>query len=394
MQAFDAIRPYRDDEVAAVTRRLLDDPGFLDTVTQLRFPMLSGVLAPLGRRMVRWWLQHRFGMPDSIRALQIKLYPWVEQLVSHTTTELTCSGLENLPDAPCLFLSNHRDIVFDPLLVNCLLHRHGHDTARIAIGDNLLENRQFAELMRLNKSFVVQRNLSSPREMRNAFQTLSAFIHHSIEQDRQSIWIAQREGRAKDGRDGTDPAIIKMLYMSQKRGGPAFAEAMRALRIVPVSIAYEWDPCDQAKARELARRAEDQDYCKSADEDTAQILQGLRGPKGRVHVHFGAPIQEPGDDPKTLAQQVDHEIHRYYRLHPSNLAAWLMTDEAQAQEAPLGQLEKGGFRLPDQNEIEAASAAFSRHLHTSAPSLAPYLLDMYANPVRSALESLQSNSEE
>lgn len=394
MQAFDSIRPYQDDEVAEVTRRLLNDPGFLDTITRLRFPVLSGTLAPLGRRMVRWWLRHRFGMPDSVRALQIKLYPWVEQLVSHTTTELTCSGLYDLPDEPCLFLSNHRDIVFDPLLVNCLLHRHGYDTARIAIGDNLLANRQFAELMRLNKSFVVQRNLSSPRAMRDAFQNLSAFIHHSIEQDRQSVWIAQREGRAKDGRDQTDPALIKMLYMSQKRSEPDFSAAMRALRIVPVSIAYEWDPCDQAKARELANRANDQAYCKSPDEDTTQILQGLRGEKGRVHVHFGTPIREPGDDARSLADRVDHEIHRHYRLHPSNLAAWLTSDEAQGQDAPLEPLLKGGFRLPSGGEISAASERLSRHLDASESRLVPYLRDMYANPVRSALESLQTDSEE
>ncbi|MDX1755058.1 MAG: 1-acyl-sn-glycerol-3-phosphate acyltransferase [Marinobacter sp.] len=392
MQEFDAIRPYSDDETEPTFHRLVNDAEFLDLIARFKFPTLSRWLPRLVRRRVRGWLTDNFGGMKRIDDVQAKLYQYVEELVSHTTTRVTFSGLERLEKHTAhLFISNHRDIVFDPLVVNYLLFSHGYATTRIAIGDNLLENRVFAELMRLNKSFVVRRNLSSPREMRDTFLTLSSFINHSIDSN-QSIWIAQREGRAKDGLDLTDPAIIKMFYMSQKKSGLSFAEAMSRLRIVPVSIAYEYDPCDVDKARELETRARTGEYSKRPGEDTEQIIKGLTGFKGHVHVHFGPPISTSPDTPNELATLIDNEMHGNYHLHASNLVAYEQRGQHPDARCGLGEISDALVTAETWSpaELEAAEEEMGRRLEACYPTFRPYLLDMYANPVSSALRAQQS----
>ena len=272
------------------------------------------------------------------------------------------------------------------MVVNYLLFQNGFHTTRIAIGDNLLSNRVFAEMMRLNKSFVVRRNMTSPREMRDAYLTLSGFINHSIDTN-HSIWIAQREGRAKDGIDATDPAIIKMFYMSRKKSGLAFDEAMNRLHIVPVSIAYEYDPCDADKAKELEVRGRTGAYQKTEGEDTDQIVKGLTGFKGHVHVHFGAPIADSPDNPKALAARIDHEMHANYHLHASNLVAYQMRGvHPDAHETP-GSVSESVVTAETWSpaDMDAATAEMERRLEACDPAIRPYLLDMYANPVVNAL---------
>ena len=178
-------------------------------------------------------------------------------MISTTTTKVEFSGLEKLTaDQNYLFISNHRDIAMDPAFVNWGLHQQGLDTVRIAIGDNLLKKPFVSDLMRLNKSFIVKRSAKGVREMMAAFKALSGYIKHSLSVEKQSIWIAQKEGRAKDGNDQTDPAILKMLYMNGKGQKLAFSEYMTGLNIVPVSISYEYDPNDVAKANEIAQLAD------------------------------------------------------------------------------------------------------------------------------------------
>ncbi len=389
MQDFDAIRPYGDDETEATVQRLVSDSEFLDLIARFKHPTLSRWLPRLVRRRIQRWLLDNFGGITQIADVQARLYRYVEDLIQHTTTRITFSGLEHLDkNSAHLFISNHRDIVFDPLVVNYLLFSHGYATTRIAIGDNLLENRVFAELMRLNKSFVVRRNLSSPREMRDTFLTLSAFINHSINEN-HSIWIAQREGRAKDGLDLTDPAIIKMFYMSQKKSGLSFAETMNRLHIVPVSIAYEYDPCDGDKARELEARARTGTYTKAQGEDTDQIIKGLTGFKGHVHVHFGAPIGNAPDSPNELAGLIDNEMHANYHLHASNLVAYETRGQHPQAHHGLDEISDALVTAETWSpaEMEAAEQEMNRRLESCAPDYRAYLLDMYANPVTSALKS-------
>lgn len=389
MQEFDAIRPYGDAETQDAIARLLKDAGFLDMIGRFKSPSLSRWLPGLVRWQVQRWLQERFGDATTIKEIQARLSTYVGQLVDNTTTRVTCSGLERLdPTRAYLFISNHRDIVFDPMVVNYLLFSHGFPTTRIAIGDNLLQNRVFAELMRLNKSFVVRRNIPSPREMRDAYLTLSAFISHSIETN-ESIWIAQREGRAKDGTDGTDPAIAKMFFMHRKKNGEAFAEAMNKLNIVPVSIAYEYDPCDADKARELEIRQRTGTYTKAPNEDSDQIVKGMTGFKGHVHVHFGQCITDSPESAKELAQVIDRDMHTNYHLHSSNLVAYnQLAVHPQAHdlpERPRDTVVTAEAWTPA--ELDAAEAEMNRRLDACDPAHRPFLLSMYANPVISALKA-------
>ncbi len=389
MQEFDAIRPYSDEETEAAIHNLVRDPEFLDMIGRFKSPTLAKWAPAVLRLWVRRWLARHFAGITRIDDLQARLSGYVGELVEKTTTRVTHSGLENLnKNGAYLFISNHRDIVFDPMSVNYLLFINGFRTTRIAIGDNLLANRVFAEMMRLNKSFVVRRNMTSPREMRDAYIMLSSFINHSIDNN-ESIWIAQREGRAKNGLDFTDPAIIKMFYMSKKKSGLAFGEAMDQLNIVPVSIAYEYDPCDVDKARELETRARTGEYIKREGEDTDQIMRGLTGFKGHVHVHFGAPIVNAEDNPKDLAARIDREMHANYHLHTSNLVAYQQRGIHPDSHATRESVSDAVVTAEAWSaaEIEAAEAEMERRLDACDPAIRPYLLDMYANPVVTALEA-------
>jgi len=387
MQEFDAIRPYSDEETAPAIQRLVNDPEFLNMIGRFKSPTLAKWAPALLRVFIRRWLVGHFGKIKRVDDLQAGLSDYVAELVDNTTARVTHSGLENLSKKNShLFISNHRDIVFDPMVVNHLLFQNGFHTTRIAIGDNLLANRVFAEMMRLNKSFVVRRSMTSPREMRDAYLTLSAFINHSIDTN-HSIWIAQREGRAKDGIDATDPAIIKMFYMSRKKTGQSFDEAMNRLHIVPVSIAYEYDPCDVDKATELEVRARTGMYQKTEGEDTNQIMKGLTGYKGHVHVHFGTPIADAPDNPKALSARIDHEMHANYHLHASNLVAYqLRRVHPDARETPSSVSESVvTAETWSPADLDAARAEMERRLEACNPDSRPYLLDMYANPVVNAL---------
>ncbi|MCG7199665.1 1-acyl-sn-glycerol-3-phosphate acyltransferase [Marinobacter pelagius] len=389
MHEFDAIRPYSDEETGPAIQRLVNDREFLDMIGRFKSPTIERWAPGLLRFFLRRWLISNFGHFTRVDDLQARLSTYVGELVEGTTTRVTTSGLENLDKHSAhLFISNHRDIVFDPMVVNYLLFQNGFYTTRIAIGDNLLQNRVFAEMMRLNKSFVVRRNMTSPREMRDAYMTLSGFINHSIDTN-HSIWIAQREGRAKDGLDYTDPAIIKMFYMSRKKSGLSFAEAMNRLHIVPVSISYEYDPCDVDKAKELETRARTGSYTKTEGEDSEQIVKGLTGFKGHVHVHFGAPIADAPENPKELASRIDHEMHANYHLHASNLVAYqqrgLHPDAHATPETVSESVVTAETWSPA--DIAAAEAEMERRLEACEPAIRPYLLDMYANPVVTALQA-------
>lgn len=389
MQEFDAIRPYSDEEVPGAISRLQNDPDFQLMVGRFRSPFLAKWLPALVRHQVKRWLARHFDGARTVRDIQHRVAEQVSSLVGNTTTQLTSSGLDKLDrNQSYLFISNHRDIVFDPMVVNHLLYLNGLDTTRIAIGDNLLQNPVFAEMMRLNKSFVVRRNVQSPREMRDVFMTLSGFINHSLD-DGHSIWIAQREGRAKNGIDLTDPAIIKMFYMSRKKEGLGFAEAMNKMNIVPVSIAYEYDPCDVDKARELEIRARTGTYEKAENEDSENIVKGLTGFKGHVHVHFGTPIADCPNKAKDLANLIDDEMHVNYHLHASNLVAYnLRGVHPGAHETP-GNVSEEVVTAESWTdaELHAAEEEMERRLAACDEAIRPYLLAMYANPVLSSLNA-------
>lgn len=376
MGEFDAIRPYADTEVPAVLARLLTDDAFLEILTQYRFPRLATPLGWLLKPLIAYRLRLEFRDVASVAALQDKVETYVDRSIERATDGVTYSGVEQLKAGNAyLFLANHRDIVMDPAFVNYAVYHAGLPTPRIAIGDNLLQKPFVSDLMRLNKSFIVHRSLSGRREKLAAYQLLSAYINHSIREDRESIWIAQAEGRAKDGNDRTDSAILKMFHMSRK--DEPFAEVIRTLNLTPVSISYEYDPCDQAKARELYIRASRGRYEKAPGEDDQSIALGITGYKGRVHVHFGAPVQTGLEDSKQLAAEMDRQILGGYRLFPVHYLAYAMW----AERDPALAVPSAAQLFPAA-ELAAAEAEWHKRLAGCPAEQQPYLVLQYANPVR------------
>ena len=376
MGEFDSIRPYADHEVAAVLARLLSDETFLGTLTRFRFPRLAGPFGWLLKPLIAHRLRREAAGIDSVAALQTRIEPYIDRTVERATDGISFSGIEHLQaGTPYLFLANHRDIVMDPAFVNYAVFHAKLPTPRIAIGDNLLQRPFVSDLMRLNKSFIVHRSVAGRREKLAAFQLLSAYINHSIRTEGESVWIAQAEGRAKDGDDRTDPAILKMFHMSRK--DEPFAETLAALNLIPVSISYEYDPCDQAKARELQIRASSGSYEKAPGEDDASIALGITGYKGRVHVHFSAPVGEGFEDAKQLAALMDRHILSGYRLFPVHLLAYAQWDERDAElQVP------GAEQLFPAAEVAAARAEWQRRLDACPAEQRPWLIRQYATPVR------------
>lgn len=376
MGEFDAIRPYNDAEVSAVLERLLSDKEFLSILTRFRFPKLAGALGWALQPIIARKLRRQFVGINSVATLQDKVEYYVDHTIERATDGVTYTGVEQFKSGSAyLFLANHRDIVMDPAFVNYAVYHAGLPTPRIAIGDNLLQKPFISDLMRLNKSFIVHRSITGRREKMAAYQLLSAYINHSIRNDCQSIWIAQAEGRAKDGDDRTESAILKMFHMSRK--DEPFAEVIQSLNLTPVSISYEYDPCDQAKARELYIRATTGTYSKAPGEDDVSIALGITGYKGRVHVNFAQPITEAFEDTKALAIEMDRQILGGYRLFPVHYLAYAQWADADPTlNVPLA---KDVFAA---QELAKAQDEWQRRLDECPAEHRPYLVLQYATPVR------------
>lgn len=376
MGEFDAIRPYDDAEVPAVLARLLSDPAFLDILTHFRFPRMAGAFGWLLKPLIARRLRKEFAGVSCVSTLQDKVEYYVDHTIERATDGVTYTGVEQLKAGTAyLFLANHRDIVMDPAFVNYAVYHAGLPTPRIAIGDNLLQKPFVSDMMRLNKSFIVHRSITGRREKLAAYQLLSAYINHSIRNDGQSIWIAQAEGRAKDGDDRTDSAILKMFHMSRK--DEPFGAVIQSLNLSPVSISYEYDPCDQAKARELYIRATTGTYSKAPGEDDISIAQGITGYKGRVHINFAPPVTEFVEDTKQLAAEIDRQILAGYRLFPVHYLAYAQWADADpALEVPAA------AKVFAADELARAQAEWQRRLDACPAEQRPYLVQQYAMPVR------------
>jgi len=378
---FADIRPYRDDEVRPVVIRLLDDNEFLENIAKLRVPRLTRHCPRLVRPLVRWLLGRELAHVDTVYGLQTIVKKYMDRMIESSTDQFSISGLAELgADEPYLFMSNHRDIALDPAFVNYALYHNGHETVRIAIGDNLLSKPFAADLMRANKSFIVKRSAKGPRQMLAAYKNLSAYIRHSIKVDRNPIWIAQREGRAKDGNDRTEPAIIKMLTMAQDKNAQSFSDFVNDLHIVPIAISYEYDPCDGAKARELHEKATQGHYQKAEHEDLKSIALGISGKKGDVHVCFGTPLRGNFETPEQVAAAVDRQVIDHYVLHPSNFFAYRMLHGSYPA-LPCG-ASKATFVA---GQHSAAEQLFSQRIAALPEAHRPYALAIYANPIVSKL---------
>nr|WP_321354523.1 1-acyl-sn-glycerol-3-phosphate acyltransferase [uncultured Draconibacterium sp.] len=317
---FDDIRPYTDKEVKAKIRQLVKDKTFDDVLHHL-FKNRPKV------EMVKFQLRR----VSSIKQLQgVFIYDLLHWLVDKTSDGLKVTGIDKLDKTkPYLFISNHRDIILDAALLNFLIFEHGMNTTQIAIGDNLLQYEWIEHTVKLNRSFVIKRNLP-PRELMMASKKVSHFIRKSITEDNLSVWIAQREGRTKDGNDKTQESVLKMLNMSNKNG---ISNGFNELNIVPVSISYEIEPCGLPKLRELIKK-EHYGRAKQSKDDLKAMSMGMFAPKGRMRFAFGTPIEthfeltknneQRNDYIRRLAEMIDDQIYKNFKLWPSNFVAYDM----------------------------------------------------------------------
>ena len=377
MTAFDDIRPFHDEEVSSPLEELLTDKEFLSTLLRLKYPGLAKTVPGLLRPIVGYLLRKETAGISSIDGIQSVVAHYMNRMVASTTDGFSSSGLEQLDlTRPHLFISNHRDIALDSAFVNLALYQKGAKTVRIATGDNLMTKPFATSLMRLNKSFFVKRNVSGMRALLAATRQLSAYIHHSISIDREPVWIAQREGRAKDGRDRTDIAVVKMLALNKAKS-ESFEDYIKELRVVPVAVSYEYDPCDLDKVREVHETRHGA-YEKGTHEDIASLGQGIMGYKGRVHASFGSLIDQGAVDARELATEIDRQIITRYRLFPSNVLSYkLLTGEM-----------PGAGLMEEETSIAQSmeQGVFRKRINECPPTLRQGMLEMYSNPVRSKME--------
>ncbi|HAD08656.1 MAG TPA: cytochrome C oxidase Cbb3 [Porticoccaceae bacterium] len=375
---FEDIRPYRDEEVAGVIKQVLVDREFLDTIANMKFPRLARVFPWLVRPLIARVLHSELGGVTDVRQLQELIATQLYALLARSADSLEVTGAEALEAGQAyLFFSNHRDIAMDPAMVNLSLYEQGLDTVRIAIGDNLLSKPFVSDLMRLNKSFIVKRSATARREKLAALQQLSAYIQYSLFEDRQSIWIAQREGRAKDGVDTTETALLKMLVLNKPKQ-ESFGDALARMPLVPVSISYEWDPCDALKAHELHALQTEGTYVKDKHEDISSIYRGIVGDKGHIVVAFGERLVGPFADAGQAADHIDRQILLNYRLQASHLLAYEQLFGAAAEldiyKKSLGEIDWA-----------AKQRSLRARLSPLSESQQKIMLEAYAAPVRRRL---------
>ncbi len=376
------IRPFGDDEVGEVLSRLFKDREFLDTFGKYKLGNIFRISPTFWSLILRYAISRQFREVTNVAKMQAIIRNYMDKMIQSTMSELNVSGLEELPrDKPHLFISNHRDIAMDPAFLNYALHRDTRDTARIAIGDNLLSKSWVSDIMRLNKSFIVKRSLVGPRELLAAMRMLSNYINHSILIDKSPVWLAQREGRAKDGIDKTEPAIIKMLDLCRNKKDQIFSEHISKLSIVPVSISYELDPCEDLKAKELYEIDRLGSYDKAVNEDVMSIGRGIAGQKGKVSISFGKPIDSSLSDPIEVSQEIDRQIIEMYQLFPNNLVAH--------------QIAYPNEKLPSHPLTTFSVSEYDRRSFCQRIDKLPFkhqkfAYQIYANPVRSRLQHIKN----
>lgn len=373
---FDAIRAYEDRDLGATIKTLFADEAFR-SVLQSLFPNQS---LPL--------LEKQLSSYTSILEFQKKfIHGLVTQLIQKTGNGLTLdiSALTN-KEVPYTYISNHRDIILDSALLDILLiDAECPQTVEIAIGDNLLVYPWIKHLVRLNKAFIVQRSLSL-REMLVASKLMSRYMHFVITQKKNPIWIAQREGRAKDGNDRTQEAVLKMIAM----GGEGTAtERLMAMHIVPLSISYEFDPCDFLKAKEFQMKRDNPAYKKTRADDLVNMQTGLFGYKGRVHYACAPCIDDWIATRKGLsnaeffaatARRLDEEIYRNYRLYPNNFVALDLLNNEKDYISHYSEEDKVQFEQYLQQQIDKIDLP-----NKDEAFLRERLLEMYANPAKNQL---------
>ena len=373
MQRFDAIRPFYDSEINQALHKVVNHP-MMKALMNFTFPdVLDDV-----------WKEQLL-RTHSIRDFQCNfIYQSVQRVLEKSSDGLTTSGFENLePNTSYLFISNHRDILLDTTLLNTALFEHNLTMTASAIGDNLVKMPFLNTLAKLNRNFLVQRGLA-PREMLQSSKLLSEYIGQLLLHENRSVWIAQREGRTKDGKDETNPGILKMLGMGSDEKN--LMDYFKKIKIVPVSISYEYDPTDALKMPQLMAEANNEVYVKEKNEDFMTILSGAQGQKKGIHIHIGTVLDKEIEQIKasdessnkqivTLAGIIDDAVLSNYKLWPTNYIAYDIVNKTDTYSHLYTENEKSLFERRLEMRID----------HDNPVALEGFLA-MYANPVVNKLK--------
>ncbi len=373
MQKFDEIRPYYDSEINKAIQKVLHHP-MLKSLMNFSFPDVADEV----------W-KEQLMKTYSIRDFQCNfIYQSVQKVLEKSSEGLSTSGFEHLePNTSYLFISNHRDILLDTTLLNATLFEHDLVMTASAIGDNLVKQPFLHVLAKLNRNFLVLRGLG-PREMLQSSKTLSEYMNQLLLHENRSVWIAQREGRTKDGNDATNPGVLKMIGMASDEAN--LMDYFKKLKIVPVSISYEYDPTDALKMPQLLAEANNEVYVKQENEDFMTILSGALGQKKRIFIHIGKVLDTEIDtivaendnvnkQIQALAQAIDDSILSSYKLWPTNYIAYDILNETDKYSCQYTEDEKAVFVRRLEKRIDASN-----------PIAWQGILAMYANPVVNKLK--------
>ena len=373
MSKFDAIRPFYDSEVNNALKSSINHP-MMKALMDFTFPGVDDEV----------W-KTKLKETHSIRDFQCNfIYKSVQKVLEKSSDGLSTSGFEKLePNTSYLFISNHRDIILDTCLLNVSLLDHGLVMTASAIGDNLVKKAFLLTLSKLNRNFVVQRGLS-PRELLGSSKNMSEYIAQLLLHENRSVWIAQREGRTKDGNDATHTGVLKMLSMGSDEKD--IMNYFKRIKIVPVSLSYEYDPTDALKMPQFLAEAKQETYIKEKNEDFITLLSGIIGQKKRIHIHIGdilnSEIDEissvennPNKQIQLLTQKVDDSILQSYKLWPTNYIAYDMLYNTNQFENEYSIEEKQLFQRRLELRIDDNSSVLKEGF-----------LAMYANPVVNKLK--------
>ena len=368
MSKYDHIRPYHDNEVNQALKAIGSHP------------MVKSMLKFIYPQANEEYIEEQLANCNSIRDFQTSIITrGIQNVLSRSSHGLTTSGFDKLEkDTAYFYISNHRDILLDTCLINISLFYNDLIMTASAIGDNLVKKSFLMELARLNRNFLVQRDLG-PREMLKSSKLMSEYMSEKVLVDNRSIWIAHREGRTKDGNDLTQQGVLKMIALG--RGETPIFDYFKKIKIVPIAISYEFDPTDMYKMPELMAKHYEEEYIKSSNEDFNSILKGLTGQKKRIHISAGevldleldeiANSQEPANKQfQKLASVIDDKIHYYYKLWPTNYIAYDMLFKTDKYIANYSDKEKRQFERRVERRVDMSDNVALQSF-----------LSMYANPV-------------
>lgn len=375
---FDDIAPLYDHEVEQAIQDILIDPGFQHAVKYI-IPEINW--DEFSAEMSKYKTKKQFQTA--------MIYPVVKTMGMRVSSSIKSENWENIDrSVEHLFLSNHRDIVLDAGLFNILRHEQGLETTEIAIGDNLLIHPWIDKLVRLNKSFLVRRGLSV-KERLVASKHMSAYIHYAINEKKESVWIAQREGRAKNSDDRTQDSLLKMLALYPE--DKPFLETLKGLNLIPLSISYEYDPCDYLKAKEFQQKRDDPEFKKSQRDDLLNMEIGILGKKGNVMFRLGKcinpeldKITEPDKriQAELAAKIIDKEIHSNYQIYPCNYIAYNLFYKTDRFNDKYTQEEADEFKVYLEKQIAKIDLDYIDH-----DFVLEKMLEMYSYTLKNYLEA-------